>query len=1029
MTLVNPCGARAPLLGLADACRTCRSWPCRRGAPPPPTGSPWPAGRASRWCRRPTTSPRCCPDPGAAGAVAVGRDVRLHGRRGDAARRARPRRRRRRAGRGQARGAVLLPVTPISRYLPQRPDAPYSGARPAAQDLGPWLAALRRLLTDPSTAPPTRCGRPGGRRRVHGRSRPGRVRAVPDRRLRTDRRPAPARSPDRPGARVRALAELLARRPGERRRPGAAAAHPALRDGSCSTCSRAASCHGTTHTCLGQEYVPVALRAAARPGRPRVQQPPRSRPLPGPVRRPARPARRDHGPGGRGLRRRRRQPAHPPATATCPPGCRARACRSPPGSRCTSSGTEPGALACVYIGDGTWGEGAVYEALNLAALWRLPLLVVVEHNGIAQSTPTARADGGHHRRPGRGVRHPAHTLVVSTDVNDIRRRLAPLVARVRGGAGRWWSSSRTHRLGPHSKGDDTRPAGARTGRQGQRLVRPLRRTTTPSSSHRLDGRCSAQVARASPTRSPPARSAAGRTDRERVAENLNARPARAAGRRPGAYMLGEDILDPYGGAFKVTRGLSTRFPGPGPRPPRSARAPSSASRPAWRWPATRRSSRSCSATSWRSPSTSSCNFASKSVSMYGSAAADADGRALPDRRRPRLRPHAQPEPAEALHRHARPVAVRDVAVPRQPRGVRARCWRGASRACSSRTRSSTPADAPRRPVPCHTHGRVRRRPHRRRHPSRRLPARRPRRPDRSRDRRDAHAAARYELSGRLLVPARLRPLDLDPLLPAAAAARQVIVVEDGPAGRGVGTEVAYRLQTALWARQRARTALSGRRRRRSRPPPTWSATSSCRRTPSCGPCWRHAHARPQRSKELVMMSAGLRSGRRWSAADDGMTEILVPKLNANDTTYTLVEWIVPAGATVGAGDPVATVETSKATELPSRAGGVLHRVLPLGAECEVGAVIGRRRVGGGPGPVPGPGSGQRRRAGHHGTGTAGDGGARHLRRRRAIPRSEGRPGRARPRPAAPPRSGPRPFRAGRGSSRGERFRPRRRARD
>ena len=53
-----------------------------------------------------------------------------------------------------------------------------------------------------------------------------------------------------------------------------------------------------------------------------------------------------------------------------------------------------------------------------------------------------------------------------------------------------------------------------------------------------------------------------------------------------------------------------------------------------------------------------------------------------------------------------------------------------------------------------------------------------------------------------------------------------------------------------------------------------------------------------------------------------MTEIVVPKLNANDTTYTLVEWLVPPGATVGAGDPVATVETSKAAEeLPSPADG------------------------------------------------------------------------------------------------------------
>lgn len=60
---------------------------------------------------------------------------------------------------------------------------------------------------------------------------------------------------------------------------------------------------------------------------------------------------------------------------------------------------------------------------------------------------------------------------------------------------------------------------------------------------------------------------------------------------------------------------------------------------------------------------------------------------------------------------------------------------------------------------------------------------------------------RYELSGCLLVPARLHPLDMDPLLPAAAAARQILVVEDGPAGAAWGTGVAYRLQGALWGTQ------------------------------------------------------------------------------------------------------------------------------------------------------------------------------------------------------------------------------------
>jgi 2-oxoglutarate dehydrogenase E2 component (dihydrolipoamide succinyltransferase) len=73
-----------------------------------------------------------------------------------------------------------------------------------------------------------------------------------------------------------------------------------------------------------------------------------------------------------------------------------------------------------------------------------------------------------------------------------------------------------------------------------------------------------------------------------------------------------------------------------------------------------------------------------------------------------------------------------------------------------------------------------------------------------------------------------------------------------------------------------------------------------------------------------------------------VTEIRLPKLNANDTTYTLVEWLAEPGAVLRAGDPVATVETSKAAEeLPSPAGGVLHQLLPVGTECRVGELIGR----------------------------------------------------------------------------------------
>jgi pyruvate/2-oxoglutarate/acetoin dehydrogenase E1 component len=48
--------------------------------------------------------------------------------------------------------------------------------------------------------------------------------------------------------------------------------------------------------------------------------------------------------------------------------------------------------------------------------------------------------------------------------------------------------------------------------------------------------------------------------RQRVAENLNLALGTVLAAHPNAYLLGEDIVDPYGGAFGVTRGLSRRFP-------------------------------------------------------------------------------------------------------------------------------------------------------------------------------------------------------------------------------------------------------------------------------------------------------------------------------------------------------------------------------------------------------------------------------------------------------------------------------------
>jgi TPP-dependent pyruvate/acetoin dehydrogenase alpha subunit len=113
-------------------------------------------------------------------------------------------------------------------------------------------------------------------------------------------------------------------------------------------------------------------------------------------------------------------------------------------------------IVVLFIGDGTFGEGVVYECLNIAALWQLPLLLVVEDNGIAQTTPADLNRAG--SLPAR-VAAFAWTVceIDTTDVRRIRAAAGPLVNRCREGGGPAALVITTVRLAAHSKGDDTRP--------------------------------------------------------------------------------------------------------------------------------------------------------------------------------------------------------------------------------------------------------------------------------------------------------------------------------------------------------------------------------------------------------------------------------------------------------------------------------------------------------------------------------------------------------------------------------------------
>jgi acetoin:2,6-dichlorophenolindophenol oxidoreductase subunit alpha len=114
-----------------------------------------------------------------------------------------------------------------------------------------------------------------------------------------------------------------------------------------------------------------------------------------------------------------------------------------------------GAIAVCFLGDGTLGQGVAYESFNMASLWVAPILYVVEHNQIAQTTPTERVFAGEMT-----LRFEAFDISVTevdtSDVLEISEVAEKLINDIRSEGSPRGLILHTHRFGPHSKGDDTR---------------------------------------------------------------------------------------------------------------------------------------------------------------------------------------------------------------------------------------------------------------------------------------------------------------------------------------------------------------------------------------------------------------------------------------------------------------------------------------------------------------------------------------------------------------------------------------------
>ena len=114
-----------------------------------------------------------------------------------------------------------------------------------------------------------------------------------------------------------------------------------------------------------------------------------------------------------------------------------------------------GAVSTVFMGDGTLGEGVTYESLNMASLWKLPVLFVVENNHYAQSTPVELELAGSMTARAEAFGVEAAELD-TTDVEEVHAAAGRAVARIRETGEPYFLVLHTYRFSPHSKGDDNR---------------------------------------------------------------------------------------------------------------------------------------------------------------------------------------------------------------------------------------------------------------------------------------------------------------------------------------------------------------------------------------------------------------------------------------------------------------------------------------------------------------------------------------------------------------------------------------------
>lgn len=251
-------------------------------------------------------------------------------------------------------------------------------------------------------------------------------------------------------------------------------------------------------------------------------------------------------------------------------------------------------VVLVAFGDGATSIGSVHEAMNLAALWSLPVIFFCENNGWAECTPMAgytRVEHLSDRAAGYGMRG---VTVDGTDPVSVYQTVSAAAAAARSGGGPTFIEAVAYRLQGHYFGDpmdyvDPEQLAAARALAPFECYRARLIQEGLATSAELEAvdellRAEIEEAFAFAKHSPdapvddletdvfagcaelpalaantgPASVPDGECETIGLVQAVNRTLDRALARDDRIVLLGEDIADPGGGVFKVTLGLSTK---------------------------------------------------------------------------------------------------------------------------------------------------------------------------------------------------------------------------------------------------------------------------------------------------------------------------------------------------------------------------------------------------------------------------------------------------------------------------------------